>query len=95
MGTPVVTTRAAFRGIDASDGDGIVVADDSEGFAQKVVQVLENRQLAAEMGRQARRLVERRYVWDEHLALLERLIVEAACASGPSRRPATPFLSLV
>ena len=62
-------------------GQGLIVADDTEDFARKVVQLLENPRLAAEIGSQGRLLVERRYVWDEHLARLEALIAEAA---GPS-----------
>jgi sugar transferase (PEP-CTERM/EpsH1 system associated) len=78
MNTPVVTTPAAFRGIDAAEGDGIFVADEPDDFATKVVRILENPRLGWEMGKRARGAVEKRYVWDEQLASLERLISEAA-----------------
>jgi sugar transferase (PEP-CTERM/EpsH1 system associated) len=78
MNTPVVTTPAAFRGIDAAEGDGIFVAHEPGDFATKVVRILEDPRLASEMGKRARAAVEKRYVWDEQLASLERLISEAA-----------------
>ncbi len=78
METPVVVTQAAFRGVDAPAGEGVLPAADSKELAAKVVQLLNDPGLAAQIGKKGRRLVENRYVWDERLAHLEALIQEAA-----------------
>lgn len=80
METPVVTTRAAFRGVDAPVGDGVVPADNPRAFADRVLELLKDPALAAEIGRRGRLLVERRYVWDEQLARLESILNEVVPA---------------
>lgn len=77
METPVVVTRAAFKGVDAAAGEGVVPADGPEQFAEKVVELLKDQKLRREIGVRGRRLVETRYIWDEQLAHLEDLIVQA------------------
>ncbi len=77
MGTPVVVTRAAFRGVDALEGEGVLPADDAKEFAAKVVQLLNDPAMASRIGKKGRKLVENRYVWNDQLARLEALIEEA------------------
>jgi sugar transferase (PEP-CTERM/EpsH1 system associated) len=91
METPVVVTRAAFRGVDAPPGNGVIPADNAADFAAKVVEILKDPHLGAEIGRKGRRLVEGRYVWDEQLAHLESIILEAAPAHR--ERDASPCLT--
>lgn len=78
METPVVVTREAFKGVDAPEGEGVIPADTSKEFAAKVVQLLNDPRFAAQVGKKGRRLVERRYVWDDQLSQLETLIQHAA-----------------
>jgi sugar transferase (PEP-CTERM/EpsH1 system associated) len=85
MGKPVVATRAALRGVDAPEGEGILGAATPEEFAAQVTKLLRDPRLGEEIGSRGRRLVERRYVWDEQLAHLETLLHEVAAL--PSRTP--------
>ena len=77
MQVPVVGTTEAFRGIAATEHDGVRIADDTHSFAQHVIAFLqEDAQLRREAGLQARRYVERHYRWEDQGAKLERLIEE-------------------
>ena len=77
MQVPVVGTTEAFRGIAATEHDGVRIADDTHSFAHHVITFLqEDAQLRREAGLQARRYVERHYRWEDQGAKLERLIEE-------------------
>jgi len=60
----VVTTSVGAEGIEARNGHELVVADSPEKFASKTVELLNNPDAAATMGRNARRLMEERYDWE-------------------------------
>jgi sugar transferase (PEP-CTERM/EpsH1 system associated) len=77
MGIPVVGTAEAFKGIAATERDGVRIADDPSSFAQQVTTFLQgDASLRREAGLQARRYVERCHRWEDQGAKLERLIEE-------------------
>jgi glycosyltransferase involved in cell wall biosynthesis len=61
---PVVATTIAAEGIDVTRGENILIADDPEEFAEKVLYLLRNEEIARKMGKRARELVEEKYNWD-------------------------------
>jgi trehalose synthase len=67
--TPVVARRVG--GIPEQIEDGatgfLVERDDDDGFAAKIVQLLQDSDMAAEMGRQARQSVRRKFLITRHL----------------------------
>jgi GT2 family glycosyltransferase len=71
-GIPVVSTTIGAEGLARVDGEFCALADDAPGFAAKVVQLLENCQLAHEMAARARQEVERN--WD--MEVVTRRLVE-------------------
>jgi polysaccharide biosynthesis protein PslH len=71
MSRPLVSTSLGCEGIDAQDGQHLLIADDPITFAQRVLQVLNDDQLAAQLGRNGRALVEQRYSWPSVLRRLE------------------------
>ena len=73
MEKPVVGTRLAFQGLTNSDGTVCLMADDPECFAARTCELLENRELARNMGRQARQLVLCAFSWDAFGELYERI----------------------
>jgi glycosyltransferase involved in cell wall biosynthesis len=87
MGKPVVATRAACRGVEAAEGEGVLSADGPEEFARQTVRILQDPELGADLGSRGRRFVERRYVWDDQLAHLEALLLDVAGFASP-RSPA-------
>jgi len=78
-GTPVVATRYALGGIEAVDGEHLLVAENAEGLAEQVVRLLKDPALRLRLARNARQLVEEKYTWEQAVAMLEevyRLAVE-------------------
>jgi sugar transferase (PEP-CTERM/EpsH1 system associated) len=76
MGLPCVTTSRAWRGVDTTEGQGVVVVDDPAKFAGAVVALLQNDERRRESGRQARHAVERDYSWGPQLARLEAVLAD-------------------
>jgi sugar transferase (PEP-CTERM/EpsH1 system associated) len=75
MGVPVVGTVEAFKGIAATEQDGIRIGDDPLSFARHVIKFLQgDATFRREAGGQARRYVERHHRWENQGARLERLL---------------------
>ena len=60
----VVATTTAAEGIDVTPEENILIADDPGEFAEKVVYLLNHKQIATEIGTRARELIEKKYSWD-------------------------------
>ncbi len=63
-GRPVVSTTIGAEGIDARDGEHLLLADSPQAFAQAIVRLSEDRELADRLAFAGRQLVEERYGWD-------------------------------
>lgn len=88
MGIPVVGTTVAFKGILATERDGIRIADDPNSFAQYVTAFLQgDRTLRREAGFQARRYVERYHRWEDQGAKLEGLLHEVVGSDARANFP--------
>lgn len=68
----VVATGQAAEGIDAKAGAELLVADDADGFAQTVIDVLRGK-VDPGIGARARRRIVASYDWSAGLKLLETL----------------------
>jgi glycosyltransferase involved in cell wall biosynthesis len=88
MGRPVISTSLGCEGIDAVDGQHLLVADQPAEFAHSVLRVLDDPALAARLGRQGRALVEERYSWASVLGQLEAFMYarRRAAAVGQAQR---------
>jgi polysaccharide biosynthesis protein PslH len=62
---PVVSTTIGCEGLDVTDGEHLLIADDLEQFAEKTVRLLEDHQLYQYLSAHGRRLVETHYDWDK------------------------------
>jgi glycosyltransferase involved in cell wall biosynthesis len=61
----VVTTRVGARGVlGAEDGRQLLVAEDGDGMAEAVAELMRSPDFRRRLGTQARRLIEERYTWD-------------------------------
>ncbi len=88
MGIPVVATPWAAQGIEGRPGHDYLVSDGAEELALEVCRILEDRELARQLARSGRRLVEDRYSWERTLAPLERLVERLAAIEAGTRAPA-------
>jgi sugar transferase (PEP-CTERM/EpsH1 system associated) len=84
MGLPVVATRRACEGIEARPDHELIVEDDPEAFASRIVALLESPALRAELGRRGRAFVEARHSWPAALGLLDDLLASATRVGGAS-----------
>lgn len=73
MARPVVATRIGAEGIEARDGEHVLLADTPEAFAGGVTRLLADADLRMAIGAAGRRLVEERYDWRISTLRLERL----------------------
>ncbi len=64
MGKAVVSTSIGCEGLEAVDGENILIGDTPESFGEAVVSVLRDPTLRDRLGRAGRSTVERRYGWD-------------------------------
>ncbi|HUW47955.1 MAG TPA: glycosyltransferase family 4 protein [Patescibacteria group bacterium] len=85
-GLPVVSTSVGAEGLDVKDGVNIFVEDDIESFALRIVELLQNENLSAAMGKAARELATSTYDWSQithklefalNRLLSERLVVNS------------------
>jgi glycosyltransferase involved in cell wall biosynthesis len=83
MGKAVVSTSVGCEGLDVVHGEHLLVADGEEAFAAAVGRLLEDRGLAARLGRAGRELVRRRYDY-AILAPMMDAVYEAAVGRAAS-----------
>jgi glycosyltransferase involved in cell wall biosynthesis len=75
-GKAIVSTRLGAEGIDAVEGEHLLLADEPQQFAAAVEKLLADRVLAGRIGVAARELVEDRYSWVSVGGGLEGFYVE-------------------
>ncbi|MCM8799299.1 MAG: glycosyltransferase family 4 protein [Candidatus Omnitrophica bacterium] len=68
---PVVATSMAKAGIDASAEKEIILADEPEDFAYKVIRLIKDKELNFYIAENAFRLIKERYQWQNIVADLE------------------------
>ena len=81
MGKAMVSTTLGAEGIDAVPGRDILIEDQPDAFADAVIRLLAEPDLAARIGNSARQLSEARYAWSAAAKALEgfyRQILEAS-----------------
>jgi glycosyltransferase involved in cell wall biosynthesis len=82
MEKAVVSTSVGCEGIDVVHGEHLLVANDPEAFADAVLKVAADGELAGRLGRAGRSLVERRYKWESVVDQLEAFYDRLLAGSG-------------
>jgi polysaccharide biosynthesis protein PslH len=77
MGLPTVSTTVGAEGIAVRDTEHLLLADTPEAFAAAVVRLLSDRELALQLGKNGRRLMETHYGWDAVGTQLRKIYAEA------------------
>jgi glycosyltransferase involved in cell wall biosynthesis len=63
MGRPVVSTALGMEGLDVTDGEHFVRADDAAAFARSILMLMGDGPMRARIAGGARRLMEERFSW--------------------------------
>ena len=71
MGAAMVSTSLGVEGLGAVDGRQLLLADDPHGFAQRILELLDDADRRRRLGLAARAFVEERYGWERIGPLLE------------------------
>jgi glycosyltransferase involved in cell wall biosynthesis len=87
MAKPVVSTTIGCEGLDAVDGENILVRDDPREFANAVRAVLEDEPLRRRLGAAGRATVERLYSWESVGRELIEAYRDVATGSKTCERP--------
>ena len=74
MGKPLVATRLSLDGLDFTEEHDLLVADDSESFADKVVRILSDRVCGEALGKHGQRSVKQRYSWRVSTEMLDDVL---------------------
>jgi len=89
-GKAVVSTTLGAEGLPVTHGQNILLADEPEEFARRVVDLLRDEGLRTRMGQAARALVERNHGWAsvtrQFSAVLERVAGESSASSHATHR---------
>lgn len=94
MEKPVVSTSVGCEGIDVVHGQHLLIADDPAAFANAVLELMRNRDLAARLGKQGRTLTQDRYKWESVVSRLEAFYDRLLANAGPgAAQPAGPALT--
>jgi glycosyltransferase involved in cell wall biosynthesis len=89
MKKPMVSTSLGCEGIDVRHREHLVVADQPAAFAAAVLELLDDRAVAARLGDRGRDLVERQYQWEMVAGQLETFytrLLESRRSRDTSRR---------
>ncbi len=74
IGLPIVTTKKGIEGIEAEDGEHVIIVDAvNKEFVEAIEHLIENEGESKRLGRNARMLAEKEYDWDKSGKLLNRL----------------------
>ena len=80
MARPVMASPQAAEGIDARDGEHLLIAANPADEAAKVIALLSDAEAARRLGRAARARMEERYRWSATLAALPDILFGPAAA---------------
>lgn len=75
MGLPCITTEQVTKGIEAEDGQQLLVADRPINFAKAIKKLLENEVLQVTLRNNARNWVLENYQWDKIVLKLNQIII--------------------
>jgi len=77
-GTPVVLTPMAADALGLADGEGVRIAEGTDGLTRALVEILTDENLRADLSLRAREIALERFDWADALAPLEQLLIEVA-----------------
>jgi len=93
MGAPTVTTPRCSRTLGTQDRVHLLEAKEPQAFAKAIVELLDNPQLAQQMGEAGRQFVAEHYSWESAANTLNRLY--SSIVNAPGRQDLAAKLALI
>jgi glycosyltransferase involved in cell wall biosynthesis len=84
MARPVVSTSLGAEGLDSVAGQHLLIADDPAGFAEAVIRILSEPELATRLGAAGRALVSQSYSWQGAARSLAHFFRQVAASQDGS-----------
>ncbi|MGB1038212.1 MAG: glycosyltransferase [Bacteroidia bacterium] len=78
MGVPTVCTHIGFEGLQIKSGDGVILAKEKELFINEVINLLEDQDKRARVGRKGVEVAENRFSWESVSSQLEVYLKDVA-----------------
>jgi glycosyltransferase involved in cell wall biosynthesis len=75
MGMPMVITSVANEGIQAIDGENILIADSPVEFADRITSLMSDAERQAQIGANARDFIVQNWSWEKHFGNLEQMFI--------------------
>lgn len=82
LGLPVVSTTKGAEGIDYTDGQNIIIADEPTNFAERIIKLLDNIEERKSLAKYARKLVEEKYDWNKIGCTMKTFLLEEVLTNG-------------
>lgn len=76
MGVPVVSRNIGFNGLNIVSGEGVILAMETEAFAEKCIALLQNKELRSKVGQQGKEVIRTQFDWDVIALKLERYFLQ-------------------
>ncbi len=76
IGTPIVATEEAARGIHASEQQCLLIGKTPEDFAKQVVRVFKEAGLRRALSENGRKHIQNHYTWKQSMEILDQVLVE-------------------
>jgi len=74
----MVSTAVGCEGIDVHNGEHLLIADEPAAFADAVLGLMDDRELAQRLGQAGRALTLERYAWESIVGGLDRFLAQVA-----------------
>ena len=75
MGVPVVATTVAAKGVAAVPGEHLIVADETDAFAEQVVRLMRGPSIRSALAQAGRKQIETSHAWQSSLNILDNILV--------------------
>ncbi len=75
MRMPMVITSVANEGIQAIDGQNVLIADSPEDFTDRIISLLCDTERQSQIGARAREFIVQNWSWEKHFGNLEQMFI--------------------
>jgi len=71
---PIITTSIVNEGVEAKEGKEIIVADNAREFAEKIINLIQNKELRERLSNNGKKVIVKNYLWSKICKRLDNII---------------------